>query len=147
MSYQMAIIRAMPAQGHSRRWCAQRPWSKALTEVKVVEMPNPKATAPMEISVKDLIELQADPHIAVQLAGTSGSLELNTAKAQLLELEKQLVDVRREAQGEVEDLKAKISQDERRSTELGAKAETLQAEIARLTAEQAATDTDTKRRK
>jgi hypothetical protein len=141
------IVRAMPAAGHVRRWCAQIPWGKARIPVKVVERPDRNAVSPIEISPHQLKELQADPHIAVEIPGTGDALEINALKARRLELEQQLAKARRDHQGEIEDLKAKIALDEKHVEELGAKAQTLQVDLARLNAELAPPDSEARRRR
>jgi hypothetical protein len=115
MEAQSYSVRAMPAQGHDRRWCARRPFTRDAIEVRVVDEPKPHITKDgkvvaysYELTPSELEELRNDPHIALSLMGSGDAdpLELNAAKARIHELEAKVVEARKEAQGEVEDLKA-----------------------------------------
>lgn len=115
METQKFSVRAMPAQGHDRRWCARRPFTREATEIVVVDEPKPNimkdgkiVAFSYEFSPAELMELSNDPHIALSSVGSGDAdpLELNAAKAKILELEKKVVEARRESQGEIEDLKA-----------------------------------------
>lgn len=143
MQSQRFTVRAMPAMGFSHRWCAQRPWGKEPIDVVVVDAPakpiertddegKKRYSYGPEISAAELEELRHDPHIALSIAGSGESdpLELNAAQAKIFELEKKVVEARREAQGEVEALKASYQTSQKQYEEATAKVHLLEQQLA-----------------
>ena len=148
------VIRAMPAMGFSHRWCAQRPWGKEHVTVSIVDESKPPAIGPNgdplpryatvdaqknvryeygnEITSADLEELRADPHISVSIAGSADGdpLELNTAKASMLEASRKFEQARKEHQAEVEELKAFRAGAIKQAEEAGLRAAKLEQELA-----------------
>lgn len=123
-------VRAIPAMGSNHRWCAQRPWGKEVRAVSVVDVEGEREKdadgQPLpryaklhdkrvvyefgdEITINDLAELKADPHISVShVDGNSVSAdEVNDAKIRAQRLEQELADARREFQGLQEEMKAR----------------------------------------
>ena len=113
-------VRAMPAQGHERRWCAQRPFTRDLIEVVVVDKPAPhvhvrengRETAKIaaysyEVTPLELEELKRDRHLVVQVKGNPDADpgELNAAKARAMELEQKLTALALEHSERVEECK------------------------------------------
>lgn len=144
MEAQVFIVRAMPAQGHERRWCARRPFTREAIEVRVVDDPKPNITKDgkvvaysYELTPKELEELQADPHIAVSIAGNPDAdpLELNALKAQIQKLEQELAQARRDHQGEIEDLKAARAASAKLAEDMGAKVVHLEQQLANVNAQ------------
>jgi hypothetical protein len=144
MEAQVFIVRAMPAQGHERRWCARRPFTREAIEVRVVDDPAPNVMKDgkvvafsYELTPKEMGELQADPHIAVSLAGNPDAdpLEINALKAHVQELEQQLAKARRDHQGEIEDLKAARAVSAKLAEDMGAKVVQLEQQLAHVSAQ------------
>lgn len=148
-------IRAMPAMGFSHRWCAHRPWGKAAITVSVVEVDVPRfvdasgetlpryATGRNEdgkviyaygdnITVDDLEELRRDPYISVSITGAADGdpLELNSAKAELLRMQRENEQLRKELQAEVEQAKAYRAGAQKAIDEAGAKAAQSDQQLA-----------------
>jgi hypothetical protein len=92
-------VRAIPSGHHELRHCAQRPWGRERTTVKVVDNPKPPTIVHREgraqhiyhdeISHADLAELHADPHIVV----IERVDELNAALAKLAALRAEMSKV------------------------------------------------------
>lgn len=144
MEAQKFSVRAMPAQGHDRRWCARRPFTREATEVVVVDEPKPNimkdgkiVAFSYEVSPAELEELRNDPHIALSIVGSGDAdpLELNAAKAKIHELEQKIVEARRDAQGEIEDLKAARATTQKQFEEATAKVFHLEQQLAQAQAQ------------
>ncbi len=149
MEAQQFSVRAMPAPGHDRRWCAQRPFTRETVTVTVKDNPKPhvreidKATGKpsetgkilaysYEITPAELEELRADPHIAVSVLGSGDAdpLELNAAKAKIIELEAKLEKARKDHQAEIEELKAFRVGSMQQAEEAGKRASHLEQQLA-----------------
>jgi hypothetical protein len=144
MEAQVFSVRAMPAQGHERRWCARRPFTRAAIEVRVVDDPTPNVMKDgkivafsYELTPKEMEELQADPHIAVSILGSPDAdpLELNSLKAKIQELESEVAKARIAHQGEVEDLKAARTASAKLAEDMGAKVVQLEQQLAHISAQ------------
>lgn len=138
------VVRAMPAQGHERRWCVQRPFTKSPQDVVVVDEPKPHkrlvvdgretqkiAEYSYEVTPLELEELKRDPHLAVSLKGSGDGDpdQINTAKARVQVLEQQLLEKSRELQQAVEDAKQTRIGAERMAADLGARVAQLQQQL------------------
>lgn len=119
MQTQQFSVRAMPPTGYERRFRAGRAWGKEATIVTVVDKPAPArfdtdrdgkrfVTHSNEVSPEQLQALMADSHFAVSPVGSpdASATELNAAKARVLELHKEIEQLKLEFQGAIEEHKA-----------------------------------------
>jgi len=140
---QEIVVRAMPMHGHDYRRRAGRAWGKQPVTVKVVENPAPhklKADGSIEsysdeISHADYQELTEDPQIAVFAKGDPNAGEVLDAKAEAVELQKQVDALRKElsAAHEAAELDRKATSKE--IEDLGSKLAMAEAEVEKLRAQ------------
>jgi len=140
-------VRAIPVQGHDRRWRCDRPWTREPVIVRVVDKPQSPKTEKIgdrvtitysdEISPVQLAELKGDPHIAVALIGEGGSDpdEINDLKLKLSRSEVELEQARKDHQQATEELKEYKRGAAKREEELGQLAGSLQEEVTKLKAD------------
>lgn len=139
MEAQIFSVRAMPAQGHERRWCARRPFTREAIQVRVVDEPAPNVMKDgkivafsYEMTAKDLEELREDPHIALSILGSPDAdpLEINALKAKIQDLEGEVAKARTAHQGELEDLKAARAASAKLAEEMGSRVVALEQQLA-----------------
>lgn len=135
---QVYVVRAMPALGHERRWCAQRPFTKEPREVTVVDAPKEHTMKDgkieaysYEVTPSELEEMRRDRYLAISIKGSPDAdpLELNALKSMVQELEKKLVQAKKDHQDTTEELKAFRSGMDKQSQEQGALIAKLQQDL------------------
>lgn len=150
----LAIVRAIPPHGFRTRMRARKRWTTEPREVQIADAIAPcdgckgerkvngavcvacggSGESAGQITPADLAEIQADPHMAVQVAGDGdiASLELNAAKVKIGELQVQLADARRELSGQCEQTEHARAKTKEIAEELGGKVALLTAQVSEL---------------